>query len=78
MNRHGRLLYGSIESNRLFRNGVMKKMIFKPDYRHILEVLKNRRPERLPLYEHYISPKFMEKCPASRVFSFALNHSFCY
>ncbi len=36
-------------------------MEFKPDYRHFLELMKNRRPERLPLYEHIISPAFMEK-----------------
>jgi uroporphyrinogen decarboxylase len=36
-------------------------MTFQPDYRHMVEVLHNRRPARLPLYEHIISPKIMEK-----------------
>lgn len=36
-------------------------MTFQNDYRHMLAVLANRRPERLPIYEHLISPKIMEK-----------------
>jgi len=36
-------------------------MPFQPDYRHMLDVLANRRPARLPLYEHIISPAIMEK-----------------
>ncbi len=35
-------------------------MRFLPDYRHIADVMKNRRPERLPLYEHIICPEIME------------------
>ena len=34
---------------------------FQPDYRHMLDVLANRRPARLPIYEHIISPVVMEK-----------------
>lgn len=34
---------------------------FKPDYRHLLEVLFNRRPVRLPLYEHHIDTPFISK-----------------
>lgn len=34
---------------------------FSPDYRNILEVLHNRRPARLPLYEHAIDPPFISK-----------------
>jgi len=34
---------------------------FTPDYRHIEAVMQNRRPERLPLYEHIVSPRIMEK-----------------
>ena len=34
---------------------------FQPDYRHMLDVLNNRRPARLPVYEHIISPLIMEK-----------------
>lgn len=36
-------------------------MSFQPDYRHMLDVLANRRPARLPVYEHLISPEMMEK-----------------
>lgn len=36
-------------------------MTFTPDYRHLLDVLANRRPSRLPVYEHLISPKIMEQ-----------------
>jgi uroporphyrinogen decarboxylase len=31
------------------------------DYRHMLAVLNNQRPQRLPLYEHIISPLIMER-----------------
>ena len=41
-------------------------MAFQPDYRHILDVLDNKRPARLPLYEHIISPAIMEKVLATR------------
>jgi len=36
-------------------------MAFQNDYRHMLDVLHNRRPARLPIYEHIISPLIMEK-----------------
>ena len=36
-------------------------MTFQPDYRHMLDVLANRRPARLPLYEHKIDPTIMEQ-----------------
>lgn len=35
-------------------------MAFMPDYRHFVDVLHNKRPARLPLYEHIISPTVME------------------
>lgn len=35
---------------------------FQPDYNHILDVLYNRRPKRLPLYEHHIDAPFISKC----------------
>jgi len=35
-------------------------MVFIPDYRYFEDVLHNLRPERLPLYEHIISPRIME------------------
>jgi uroporphyrinogen decarboxylase len=33
---------------------------FENDYRHMLDVLANRRPARLPIYEHIIDPSIME------------------
>lgn len=33
---------------------------FQPDYRHIVDAVRNRRPRRLPLYEHIVSPQIME------------------
>ena len=36
-------------------------MNFTPDYRHMLDVMANRRPARLPLYEHIICAEIMEK-----------------
>jgi len=41
-------------------------MPFQPDYRHLLDVLNNKRPARLPLYEHIISPVIMERILAAR------------
>ena len=34
---------------------------FEPDYNHMLAVMRNERPARLPVYEHIISPKIMER-----------------
>ena len=36
-------------------------MEFRPDYRNMLAVLENRKPPRLPVYEHIISEKIMEQ-----------------
>jgi uroporphyrinogen decarboxylase len=36
-------------------------MIFQPDYHFMLDVMANRRPARLPIYEHIISPVIMDK-----------------
>jgi len=36
-------------------------MVFEPDYTQMEAVLRNERPARLPVYEHIISPKIMEK-----------------
>ncbi len=36
-------------------------MTFQPDYRNMLAVMANRRPPRLPIYEHIISPEIMEQ-----------------
>ena len=35
-------------------------MSFQNDYRYMLDVLANRRPDRLPIYEHIIDPTIME------------------
>jgi uroporphyrinogen decarboxylase len=34
---------------------------FQNDYRHMVDVLANKRPSRLPIYEHLIHPTFMER-----------------
>lgn len=39
----------------------MEKQSFEPDYRQILQVLYNKKPERLPLYEHHIDLPFIVK-----------------
>jgi len=36
-------------------------MSFIPDHRHVADVLRNKRPARLPLYEHAVSEHFMER-----------------
>lgn len=41
----------------------MKNTEFIPDYNNILQVLYNRKPKRLPLYEHHIDLPFI--CKAS-------------
>ena len=40
---------------------------FKPDYRNVLEVLYNRKPQRLPLYEHHIDLPFIEKYVGKKI-----------
>jgi len=37
------------------------KSDFQPDYRNILDVLYNKKPKRLPLYEHHIDVPFISK-----------------
>jgi uroporphyrinogen decarboxylase len=39
---------------------------FEPDYRHILNAARNRRPRRLPVYEHLINTPFMERVLGAR------------
>ncbi|MFA6129021.1 MAG: uroporphyrinogen decarboxylase family protein [Bacteroidales bacterium] len=46
---------------------------FKPDYHHILDVLNNKRPARLPLYEHAIDPPFIRKATGNN-FTLQGNH----
>lgn len=38
---------------------------FQNDYRYIMDVIANRRPARLPVYEHLINVEFMEKLTGS-------------
>ena len=40
---------------------------FEPDFTQVLEVLYNRRPARLPLYEHHIDVPFIEKVLDKRI-----------
>jgi len=37
------------------------KKDFQPDYRNILDVLNNKKPKRLPIYEHHIETPFISK-----------------
>jgi len=36
-------------------------MNFQPDFRHFADVMRNRRPARLPLYEHIIKASVLER-----------------
>ncbi len=36
-------------------------MEFQPDFRHIVQAASNKKPARLPLYEHQINNEFIEK-----------------
>jgi uroporphyrinogen decarboxylase len=50
-------------------------MEFEPDYHHLLQVLNNQRPDRLPLYEHHIDDPFISKVLGESVSSNGLkNH----
>jgi len=46
-------------------------MSFQPDYRRMVDVVQNRRPDVLPVYEHLINPKFMEKATGKAFASLA-------
>ena len=45
----------------------MKKQGFTPDYTNILQVLNNRKPQRLPLYEHHIDLPFITKATGTEI-----------
>jgi uroporphyrinogen decarboxylase len=45
----------------------MRKDDFQPDAGHLLDVLHNRRPKRLPLYEHAIDAPFVSKALGQKV-----------
>ena len=49
-------------------------MLYQNDYHYMLDVLSNRRPARLPVYEHIISPLIMEKI-LNRQFASLINGS---
>jgi len=34
-------------------------MYFEPDYRHVVAAATNRKPARMPIYEHIVSPEIM-------------------
>ena len=36
-------------------------MSFQPDYNNLIDAALNRKPKRLPIYEHFINPESMEK-----------------
>jgi uroporphyrinogen decarboxylase len=36
-------------------------MSFQPDFHHMLDVMANKRPSRLPFYEHKVDPLIMEQ-----------------
>jgi uroporphyrinogen decarboxylase len=42
------------------------RAMFVPDYRNVVDAAKNRKPERIPLYEHIVSPTIMEQIQGSR------------
>jgi uroporphyrinogen decarboxylase len=50
-------------------------MDFQPDYRHFTDVMNNRRSKRLPLYEHIISPHFMERIVGTQFASLGVGNS---
>jgi uroporphyrinogen decarboxylase len=49
-------------------------MKFEPDYHHLLQVLNNQRPDRLPLYEHHIDAPFISKVLGETISSKGLNN----
>jgi uroporphyrinogen decarboxylase len=51
----------------------MKKQAFTPDFTNLQQVLYNRRPKRLPLYEHHIDAPFISKFLGEEVSSDGLN-----
>ena len=40
---------------------------FTPDYTNLISVLENKRPERLPVYEHHIDPPFISRAIGAEV-----------
>lgn len=41
-------------------------MTFEPDYRNIVDAAMNKKPQRMPVYEHTFSPKVMETIEGSK------------
>jgi uroporphyrinogen decarboxylase len=50
-------------------------MKFEPNYHHLLQVLNNLRPDRLPLYEHHIDPPFISKVLGETISSKGLKNN---
>ncbi len=48
-------------------------MKFEPDYHHVLQVLSNQRPDRLPVYEHHIDADFISKVLGETISSKGLS-----
>ncbi len=49
-------------------------MQFVPNYRNIMAAAKNTKPQRLPLYEHIISPEIMERVLGERFAQFEYSN----
>jgi uroporphyrinogen decarboxylase len=49
-------------------------MKFEPDYQNLFQVLNNKRPARLPLYEHHIDAPFISKVLGENISSSGLKN----
>jgi uroporphyrinogen decarboxylase len=45
----------------------MEKTRFEPNSYHLLQVINNCKPDRLPLYEHHIDPPFISKVLGEKI-----------
>jgi uroporphyrinogen decarboxylase len=50
-------------------------MNFQPDFRHIVDAARNKKPSRLPLYEHIISPVIMEQVLGEKFAEYELSNN---
>ena len=51
----------------------MKNSDFIPDYQNLLQVVQNKKPKRLPLYEHHIDAPFISKVLGEDISAKGLN-----
>lgn len=51
----------------------MKNSDFIPDYNNLLQVVQNKKPKRLPLYEHHIDAPFISKVLGEDISAKGLN-----